>query len=150
MRDTFRFAEKCLYGYKQNIAGLDVLRNDLQTIRSCTDVHAQNYDTALTFTGTPSDPVQNRLIKIETLEARIQHLERMTQPVTRLVNDLTAPYVLDDSKKTEMYELMQLYYFGQNSINSVMEALHMSRRNVYNRRKELVKMAMAYLGYSRY
>ncbi len=145
--DTFRFAEKCLYEYKRNMAGLDILRNDLQTIQAGTDVHAQNYDNALTFTGDPSDPVQTRMMRIEKLEERIRLLERMTQPVTRLVEDLTAPYVLEDSAKAEMYSLMELYYFGQNSIASVMEALHISRKNVYNRRRELVNMAMGYMGY---
>ena len=145
--DTFRYAERCLYEYKRNMAGLEILRDDLRTIQAGTDVHAQNYQNALDFTGDPSDPVQTRMMRIEKLEERIRLLERFTQPVTRLVEDLTAPYVLDDSKKAEMYSLMELYYFGQNSIASVMEALHISRKNVYNRRRELVNMAMGYMGY---
>ena len=109
--------------------------------------NGQRHNNALTFTGDPSDPVQTRMMRIEKLEERIRLLERFTQPVTRLVEDLTAPYVHEGSAKAEMYSLMELYYFGQNSIASVMEALHISRKNVYNRRRELVNMAMGYMGY---
>ena len=147
--DTFRYAERCLYEYKRNMAGLEILRDDLRTIQAGTDVRAQNYQNSLDFTGDPSDPVQTRMMRIEKLEERIRLLERFTQPVTRLVEDLTAPYVHEGSAKAEMYALMELYYFGQNSITSVMTELHMSRRNVYNRRQELVKMAMGYMGYIR-
>ena len=130
--DTFRYAERCLYEYKRNMAGLEILRDDLRTIQAGTDVRAQNYQNSLDFTGDPSDPVQTRMMRIEKLEERIRLLERFTQPVTRLVEDLTAPYVHEGSAKAEMYALMELYYFGQNSITSVMTELHMSRRNVYN------------------
>ena len=101
--DTFRYAERCLYEYKRNMAGLEILRDDLRTIQAGTDVHAQNYQNALDFTGNPSDPVQTRMMRIEKLEERIRLLERFTQPVTRLVEDLTAPYVHEGSAKAEMY-----------------------------------------------
>ena len=29
-RDKFRYAERCLYDYKRNVAGLKVLREDLR------------------------------------------------------------------------------------------------------------------------
>ena len=50
--DMFKYAEKCLYEYKRNLAALEILRQELQSERSSTDVHGQNYKDALSFTGT--------------------------------------------------------------------------------------------------
>ncbi len=115
---TARFAEKCLYEYKQNIAGLDMLRLDAQYAKDTVDV---------------------------TIEERIQYLERVTQPITRLIADLTAPCVKPNSRQAELFKLLELLYFGRNSITAIMGVLHMSRRNVYNRRQELVNMAISYI-----
>ena len=144
--DLFKYAEKCLYEYKRNLACLEILRNDLRVERAGSDVHCQNYQSTLSQTGTPSNPVQNRLLRIEQLEGRIQQLERYTQPVTRLIVDLKAPYVLDDSQKAELYTLMELYYFGQNSVQAVQSELKIGRHALYSRRRVLVKMLMGYMG----
>ena len=74
--DSYRHAEKCLYEYKRNVAGLKVLREDLRVTQAGLDVHAQNYQYTLEFTGEVSNPVHTRLVKIENLEARIRYLER--------------------------------------------------------------------------
>ena len=145
--EYYRYAEKCLYDYKKNLACLEILREDLRVAKADIDVHAQNYQYTLDFTGDPSDPVHGRMMRIENIEERIRILERFTQPVTRLIQDLTAPYIHEGSEKAEMYSLMELYYFGQNSITVVMSKLNMSRTMLYFRRQKLVKMAMGYMGY---
>ena len=109
-------------------------------------VQAQTYDAPLNFTGNPSNPVQSRIIRIERLEERIKQLERYTQPVTQLISDLNAPYVREGSPKAELYSLMELYYFGQNSTAIILAELHISRQSLFNRRRELVKMLMGYMG----
>ena len=144
--DMFKYAEKCLYEYKRNLAALEILRQELQSERSSTDVHGQNYKDALSFTGTPSNPVLSRLLKIERIECRIKLLTQYTEPVTRLIADLKAPYVLEGSAKAELYTLMELYYFGQNGVGVISDELHMSRQTMYNRRRELIKMLMSYMG----
>ena len=146
-RDVFRYVEKCLYEYKRNIACLKILKDDLRVEQAGCDVHVQNYQYTGTPTGEPSNPVESRLIKIEKLEERIRILERCTQPISRLIEDLTAPYVHDGSAKAEMYAIMELYYFGQNSLSAILVELHMSRKCAYTRRQELVKMAMGYMGH---
>ncbi len=144
--NMFKYAEKCLYEYKRNIACLEILREDLRTENNATDVQAQTYDAPLNFTGNPSNPVQSRIIRIERLEERIKQLERYTQPVTQLISDLNAPYVREGSPKAELYSLMELYYFGQNSTAIILAELHISRQSLFNRRRELVKMLMGYMG----
>ena len=145
--DMFKYAEKCLYDYKRNVACLELLRSDLRLERSGTDVHAQNYQYAFNFTGTPANPVEARLLRIERIEERILQLERCTQPISRMIEDLQAPYVHEGSAKADMYPLMELYYFGQNSLTLVLSELHISKPILYKRRRILVRMLMGYMGY---
>ena len=143
--DKYRYAEKCLYEYKRNLAGLKVLREDLRVLQAGTDVHAQNYQLTFGFSGTVSDPVHARLVKIEKLEERIKWLERVTKPIELLMSDLTAPEVLEYSNSKGLMEILRLVYFGQNPAEAVMEELKIARRTFYRQRRELVNMTISYL-----
>ena len=144
-RDKFRYAERCLYDYKRNVAGLKVLREDLRVMRVGLDVQAQNYQYKLEFTGTVSDPVQARLLKIETIEERIRMLERYTLPIGQLIEDITAPEVLEYSENKSLMGILRLMYFGKNPPDAVMEELKLGRRTFYRQRRELVNMTASYL-----
>ena len=143
--DNYRHAEKCLYEYKRNVAGLKVLREDLRVMQTGLDVHAQNYQYTLEFTGEVSNPVHTRLVKIENLEARIRYLERYTKPITQLIEDLTAPEVLEYSENKGLMDILKLLYFGKNPPEIVMDELKIARRTFYKRRRELVNMTISYL-----
>ena len=145
-KDKFRYAEKCLYEYKRNLACLEVLREDLRVERSGTDVHVQNYQLTFNFTGEPSNPVQARLMKIELLEERIRKLERWTKPITLLMNDLTSPDSLDTSHNKELYEVLRLMYLGKNQPDAIIDELRVARRTLARRRREVVLTAINYLG----
>ena len=144
-RDKFRYAEKCLYDYKRNVAGLRVLREDLRVVRAGLDVHAQNYQCTLDFTGAVSNPVHSRLVKIESIEERIRQLERYTRPIGQLIEDITAPEVLKYSENKNLMEILRLMYFGKNPPDSVMEELKLGRRTFYRQRRELVNITISYL-----
>ena len=144
-QDKYRYAEKCLYEYKRNLAGLKVLREDLRVLQAGTDVHAQNYQLTFGFSGTVSDPVHARLVKIEKLEERIKWLERVTKPIELLIGDLTAPEVLEYSNSKGLMEILRLVYFGQNPADAVIEELKITRRTFYRQRRELVNMTISYL-----
>ena len=144
-RDKFRYAERCLYDYKRNVAGLKVLREDLRVMRSGLDVQAQNYQYKLEFTGTVSDPVQARLLKIEAIEERIRMLERYTLPIGQLIEDITAPEVMEYSENKSLMGILRLMYFGKNPPDAVMEELKLGRRTFYRQRRELVNMTASYL-----
>ena len=145
-KDKFRYAEKCLYEYKRNIACLEILREDLRVERAGSDVHVQNYQYEINFSGTPSNPVQARVIKLEQLEERITKLERWTKPITQLMKDLTSAESLDTSHNKELYEVMKLMYFGKNPPDAITEELRIARRTFARRRRELVLTAISYLG----
>ena len=144
-QNKYRYAEKCLYEYKRNLAGLKVLREDLRVLQAGTDVHAQSYQLTFGFSGTVSDPVHARIVKIEGIEERIRKLERITRPITQLVEDITAPEVLEYSNSKGLMEILRLVYFGRNPAEAVMEELKISRKMYYARRRELVNMTISYL-----
>ena len=145
-KDKFRYAEKCLYEYKRNIACMEILREDLRVERAGSDVHVQNYQYTINFTGEVSNPVQARVLKIEQLEERIRKLERWTKPLTQLEKDLTSAESLDTSRNKELYEVMKLMYFGKNQPDAIIEELRIARRTLARRRRELVITAINYLG----
>ena len=144
--EKFRYAEKCLYDYKRNIACLKVLQEDLRVERAGCDVHAQNYQYAINFTGDPSNPVQARVMRIEMLEERIRQLERVTKPITLLMENLKAPEVLNGSDNEILSEILRLMYFGKNPPDVIISELKIARRTFFNSLRELVFTAISYLG----
>ena len=145
-KDKFRYAEKWLYGYMKNMACLEILRGDLAVKLSGSDVHAQSYQSPFGFSGEPSSPVHSYFVSIEALEFRISHLERWTKPITKLQADLNNPYTLSGSKNTDLLQILNLMYFGENSPKKVMTELKISDRTFTRRRRELVRIAIDYLG----
>ena len=145
-RDNFRYAEKCLYGYKQNMACLKVLREDLRVIETGTDVHVQNYQYTFSFTGEPSNPVEARVVKMESLKKRIKDLERCTAPITDMIETLTSKDVLNGSNNAALMEILRLMYFGGNTPEAIMNELNIAKRTFSRRRRALVSKTISYLG----
>ena len=146
-KNKFRYAEKCLYEYKRNIAALDVLREDLRVEKVGTDVHAQSYQLNFGFGGEPSNPVESRLIKIENLENKIRILERYTKPVTQLMTDLNAPENLIGSENKILLDILKLLYFGKNTVEAILDELHIARRTFTRKRRDLVLLTADYLAF---
>ncbi len=144
-KDKFRYAEKCLYGYKRNMACLKVLQDDLRVEEAGSDVHAQNYQYTFGFTGEPSNPVEARQIKIENIQGRIRMLERCTKPITSLIEDLTSPNVLNGSNNAAMMDVMRLLYFGGNTPDVIIDELKIARRTFFRIRHALVCTTIVYL-----
>lgn len=145
--NPYRFAERCLYDYKKNLARIDILNDDLHVLRASSDVHEQSYNPIFSSVGSHSDPVFNYVAKIDRLEEEIRKLKRLTDPITRLMNDLQAPEVLENSKQTIMLQILCLIYFGNNNWQDVAIEIKIGKSLLFQRRGELVKMAIDYLGF---
>lgn len=145
-KDKFRYAEKCLYGFKKNLACLEILKGDLKIKRTGTDVHAQNYQAVFNSSGEPSNPVYSHVVSIETLEERIKVLERWTKPIAQMIADLNNQYVLSGSRNADILQILNLMYFGENVPKKVMDELKITRRTFTRRRQELVRITISYLG----
>lgn len=144
-KQKFKYAEKCLYEYKRNLACLNVLYDDLKIAKASVDVKAQSYQQNLASGDNVSDPVSSRVIKIEELEERIRYLERLTKPITALIEDLNSPDVLNGSYKTSLMEIVRLFYFGQNVLEVILKELNLTRRTFFRLRRELIYLAICYL-----
>lgn len=144
-KDRFRYAEKCLYDYKRNMACLKVLRDDLRVAEASTDVRAQSYQYSFGFNGEPSNPVEARQIKIDRLHERIHALERYTKPITSMMEDLSGEDALNGSNNTALMEILRLMYFGGNLPDAIIDELKISRRTFFSRRRTLVYIAITYL-----
>ena len=142
----FKFAEKCLYEYKRNIACLGVLKEDLRVAEADTDVRAQNYQYTFSTGGEVSDPVSARLMKIEMLKERIKYLERYTGPITTLMNDLNTSDALNGSRNQDLMQVLRLMYFGGNTPDVIMNELKIARTSFFRLRRELVYVVICYLG----
>lgn len=142
--EIFRYTEKCLFSYHDNLARIEVLKEDLRVLRAGSDVHAQNYQLKFDFRGNNSDPVSKYVEKIESLENQIKHLERMTMPITKLINDVSMA-----RKNTKNYDykmLIKLFYFDGLLLSEVADELKKSKRTVSSRRYSIVMKAADYLG----
>ena len=144
--NPFRFAERCLYDYLENVARLEALRTDLKVLDAASSVNGQNYD-GLPCLGYLRDAVSARLERIENLEEDIRYLERRTEPIRRLYDDLRAGYVLDGSPKTILRGILELFYLGENTWQATAEELGLSRMSFFRRRNELVGLSLRYLGF---
>ena len=142
----FRFAERCLYDYKTNVARLEVLRADLRTLDAMSSTKGQTYD-GLPCSRYPQDAVSARLERIERVEEDILHLERRTLPVRRLYDDLRESYVLEGSPKTILRGILELFYLGENTWQATASELGLSRMSFFRRRNELVALSLRYLGF---
>jgi hypothetical protein len=140
----FRFAERCLYDYLENVARLEVLHTELKTLDAMSSARGQTYD-GVPGSGSPSDAVSARLERIERVEQDILHWERRTKPIGRLLNDLESPDVLEDSPKVELLKILRLRYFGLNTWRRVQDAVGLGESTFARRRRELVDMAGRYL-----
>ena len=141
----FRFAERCLYEYQENVARLTTLRQKLAALDASTSAHVQSFEPA-GHAASHGDPVAIRVLKRESLEEEISRLSRRTEPITRLMADLEAPYVLEGSPKFEMAKVARLYYFGKSTKDQVADKLKIGLRTLYDKRKELVRLAGWYMG----
>ena len=144
-RNSFRFAERCLFEFQANRARLEALQDERAFLYKVGSVKAQNYDPSHGG-GYPSDAVSARLERLEKLDEEIRRLEGRVKPLERLLGDLESPCVLEDSPRKELLKIMQLYYFGENVWRAVAGELHLGRSAFFERRAWLVRLAIRYLG----
>ena len=86
--DRFRHVEKCLFSYRDNVARIAALNEDLIILRAGSDVHIQNYQQRLNNSVMSFNPVASYVEKIQKIENQIMRLKRVTAPITKLLGDI--------------------------------------------------------------
>ena len=139
-KNLFRYTEKCLYDYPHNCTRMEMLKINVALLRIRGDVNAQSYD-CVASSGGFSDPVFAYTVKVDSLEHKIAHLERITVPVKKLITDLEQRQT---RKNLILLKILELYYFKGVSVEVVMQEIHLSRSVFFERKYTLVKKAMRY------
>ena len=137
-KHKFRFAEKCLYDYKKNLARLNVLCEDLRVLQCSSEVKVQVYDRIFAPNNSPSDPVFNHLIKIENIEEEIKKIKRLTDPIKKMIEDFSSSEVLENSHQNRLLKILRYVYFGNNSWHDVTQEMHIGKSLFFQYKKELV------------
>ena len=87
----FRFAERCLYDYLENVARLEALRVELRALDSLSSVRVQTYD-GIPGNGEPQDTVSACLEKLERIEQYMLLLScENFLPLKRFLQHLECP-----------------------------------------------------------
>ena len=129
--------EKCLYEYRENLALIDALKEELSNLLS---VRAQNYE-GHAVNGV-SNPVEAVTQKKMSLERRLRRAERITRAITRLAEDLCG----SEMRIQQMSKILRLKYFDGESVNYVLRNMAISISTYWRRNSELLRKARKYLG----
>lgn len=140
----FQFAESCMFNYLENAARVEALRDELRAVDRLSSAKIQQYEERIPCTGYV-DNVSSRTLQIDALESLIADLERHVNPITRLLHDLESPFNLSPERK-EMLRILQVRYLHKNTWDRTVAFLKMRRETFAERRKDLVWLAIRYLG----
>lgn len=140
MSRRYRYAEKCLYGYRENEAELERLRVELEELRQSCSVHGQSYGNEYGVSS-GHDPVSTYVEQIDRTERRIQHIERRVYPVRRLIADLKEHTRENDHQRL----ILECFYMEREPVTSILERTHWSRSAFFARRYDLVMRTLGYL-----
>ncbi len=147
--EIVELVNECLQDYPSNLTRVDVLKRDLEVLRMQTDVKVQNYVKVYQSNKdrTPTDPVSEYVQKIEKLEKEIERLKRITEPLTRMIQDLKSPYSLEASLNSDFIKILGLHFFGRNPLPIILSSTGWSRASFFRKKKQLINLARSYLGY---
>ncbi len=140
--DPFRKAEKILHNYRLNCARLESLRVELEELRRAGDVRVQDYSGRMSAGAGNANPVDTYVQKILTLEHRISVLERYTDPVSRLHEDLRKS---TDTMSKHYLRILEWYYFGGLTVSRILEITRWNKSTFYSRRLSVVSLAVSYI-----
>ncbi len=136
----YRYAEKCLYSYKENEQDLSHLKNQLQELKQYGDVHGYRYDT-FGNTCMKSDPVSSYVAQLEGIEHRLMRVRRRVYPVRRLIEDLK-----ENDKRNEYHRLiLEGFYFERIPLTTLLAAWHWCRSVFFARRHDLVMRVIGHI-----
>ena len=141
----FKLVEKRLFSYLPSCKRLKKMHCELEILQSSSSVHSQNLNSVASQVIGHSDPVGERVDKIDTAERKFYKFLKFLTPVTRLICDLKNAHILDTVKSVYYLTILEHYYFRKKSVQDILKITHWSRRAFYSRRYELVCQAREYM-----
>ncbi|MBR2207269.1 MAG: hypothetical protein IJ859_00505 [Synergistaceae bacterium] len=129
------YVEKCLYGYKANLAELEVLYEERKNLMS---LHGQTYE--INNSSGEQDPVGNIVNQGFSLDKRISQLEKRVKPVDKLMKDLQGSSL----RVQQMSEILRLKYINHEDKDSIKKKVAVSDITLWRRTKDLIALAKRY------
>ena len=137
----YRYAEKCLYSYEENVKELDRLEGRIAELKASSDVRGLDYSAGATVNDTHSDPVSGYVEELDRLERRYRKCVHRVDAVKRLRADL-----LRESRRDEQHRLiLEEYYLARRPVTRILESTGWSRGSFFARRYDLVMRTLSYL-----
>lgn len=121
--------EKRLFEYPAKLAEMEQLQGEAQAISSA---HVSKLEAGK---AEPGSPVEGWYVRLERIRARIAALSDETQPVERLLANLTP----------NMRELCELRYFKGIPWRKIWLTRNISRITVWRKRQKLLRIAGQYI-----
>lgn len=131
------YVDRCLWDYRDNLASIEIMREELAGLMS---VHGQEF--GKNGANEISDPVPKVCEQVMRLERNIKKVEKMTIPITRMVEGLCG----SELRISQMREILRLKYFEHESTNVVLRKSGISSSTYFRRIGEIKRLARKYFG----
>ena len=141
----YRYAERVLYGYKEQAEKCAELRLKIAELRAKGDVQGQKYNFTAGGHSTMSDPVSRHVEEVMKLEASLRRQMRRVKAVDQMRKDLEAGKVITITSPRNLLKILESYYVAGVSVREFLEITHWVRSTFYVRRRELVMITGEYL-----
>lgn len=148
----FKKCEGLLFAFQKNLKLKASLWREYHNLENIGDVFSPGVSHVKN--SNPSDPVLAYVQKRTALLARILHLEKKTNFITALLDDLEAMRVDFNTGKVNPLpdDLLRVFYsvfhnpeeFSSRGMNDTAELLGFSVRTLYRRKRLLIEWAMKY------
>ena len=130
------YIEKCLFDYKANLAEIETLNEEINSLMS---LHGQSYGINNNSLST-GDPVANCINQKLNIERKIAKLKKRVNPVERLLNDLNG----SSFREQQMKGILVLRYIGHEDKEFVKNEIAISEATFWRRNRELLRIAKRY------
>ena len=132
------YVERCLWEYRDNLAVIEYLREEIAELQS---LRVQTYEGGGVLRGGAADPVSDVCAHVLKLEQKIGQLERMTKPVTLMQEALLG----GDIRICQLREILRRRYFEHEGKDKVISGLCVSEATYFRRCSELKQLARKYI-----
>ena len=131
------YVERCLWDYRDNLASIEIMREELAGL-----ISVQGQDFSMNGANTICDPVPKVFERVMKLESGIQKAEKMTLPITRMVEGLCG----NDLRIHQIREILSMKYFEHEDKETVIRNAGISEKTYFRRIGEIKRIARKYFG----
>ena len=142
--EYYRYTEKVLYSYKNNVNVSEKLIGELDMLRNAGDISGQSYGNSGKVSGI-LDPVLAYVMRVEGLESKLKRVMRRVKAVDTLREDLRNGNVITVTSARDLLKILNEHYIEKQTVSAFLGIHNWVRSTFYARKHELVLIAGEYL-----